>query len=272
MADELNGQNLVSPLVTTYTYTATGSQQTEALPNGDTTTYSYDVNDNLIDLVNKGPNGNLLSEYQYVNDAAGRRVQAIETTLLADGSTSQTKITYQYDADGRLTEEKSQDLTGGRPEFSYTTDYSYDLVGNRVRMVTTTATGTITTTDTYNGNDELLTEVSSAGTATTYSYDANGSLLLEQVKGQTVEQFTYNLENRLQSVTTYSTTATGQSQVTISQYFYDQNGNKVRTVVSVSVNGGPATTTTTDYLIAQENPSSGFARVLEEPRRKTRTR
>ncbi len=261
-ADELNGQTLGTPLVTTYTYTALGSTASETLPDGVTTTYVYDMNNNLVEEVNKDSSGNLLSEYQYVNDAAGNRVQALETTLQADGSLAQTKIIYKYDALGRVIEEQSQDLTGGQPQFNYTTNYTYDLAGNRISMVTLTSAGTTTTTYTYNGNDELLTAASSAGTVTTYSYDANGSLLLEQVNGQTVEQFTYNLENRLASATLYSTTSGGQSQVSNTQYFYDQNGNTVRTVSSVSTNGGPATTTATDYVIDEQNPS-GLAQVLE---------
>ena len=259
----LNGQVLTAPLVTTYSYTALGSRQTEALPNGDTVSYVYDLNNNLVQEINKDPSGVILSEYDYVNDALGNRVQAIESTRQADGSLSQTKITYQYDALGRLTEEKSQDLTGNAPQFTYTTDYTYDLAGNRHSMVTTNASGIATTTYTYNGDDELLTSIASDGTVTTYSYDANGSELQEQVNGKTVEQYTYDLENRLQTATAFSTTPGGQSQVTTTTYYYDVDGNKVRAQTSVSVGGSAATTTTTDYLVDEQNPS-GFAQVLEE--------
>ena len=259
-ADEVNGQTLATPLVTTYTYTALGSRETETLPNGDTVTYTYDVNDNLTQEVTKDPSGNLLSEYDYVNDADGNRVQATETTLQADGTLSKVQINDRYDALGRLIEEKSQDLTGDQPAADYTIDYTYDLAGNRLSMVTTTPSGTVTYV--YNGNDELLTQMSSDGTVTTYTYDANGSLLLEQVNGQTVEQYTYNLQNQMLTATSYNT-AGGQTQVTTTTYDYDNDGNKVRTETSVSVNGGAATTTATDYVVDEQNPS-GYAQVLEQ--------
>ncbi len=189
-------------------------------------------------------------------------MQATETTLQADGTLSKVQINYKYDALGRLIEEKSQDLTGDQPAADYTIDYTYDLAGNRLSMVTTTPSGTVTVTYVYNGNDELLTQMSSDGTVTSYTYDANGSVLQEQVNGQTVEQYTYNLQNQMLTATAYSTSG-GQTQVTTTTYYYDNDGNKVRTVTSVSVNGGAAATTATDYVVDEQNPS-GYAQVLEQ--------
>ena len=236
-ADEVNGQVLRDADGHDLHLHGPGRRQTETLPNGDTVTYTYDVNDNLTQEVTKDPKGNLLSEYDYVNDADGDRVQATETTLQADGTLSKVQINYKYDALGRLIEEKSQDLTGNQPAADYTIDYTYDLAGNRLSMVTTTPSGTVTVTYVYNGNDELLTQMSSDGTVTSYTYDANGSVLQEQVNGQTVEQYTYNLQNQMLTATAYSTSG-GQTQVTTTTYYYDNDGNKVRTVTSVSVNGG----------------------------------
>ena len=144
-----------------------------------------------------GPSGNILSEYVYVNNSIGQRLQSLETTRQADGSLTQTEITYTYDALGRLTQEKSQDLSGSGPQFTYTTNYTYDVAGNRISSVTTSATGTVTTVRTIQRRRRVLSETSSDGTLTTYSYDANGSLLQEQVNGQTVEQYTYNLQNEM---------------------------------------------------------------------------
>jgi hypothetical protein len=38
--DELNGQELATPLVTSYTYDADGNELTETLPDGEVTTYT----------------------------------------------------------------------------------------------------------------------------------------------------------------------------------------------------------------------------------------
>ena len=51
--------------------------------------------------------------------------------------------------------------------------------------------------------------------------------------------------------------------MTTTTYFYDATGNKVETQTTVSTNGGPGTTTVTDYIVAAENPS-GYPQVLEE--------
>jgi RHS repeat-associated protein len=164
---------------------------------------------------------------------------------------------------GRLTHEASQDLTGGRPLFDFAIDYTYDLAGNRLNMATTNASGSVTVAYAYNSNDQLLTQTSSDGTVTAYAYDPNGSLLEVKVNGQITQQFTYNLEGRLQTATLISTPTQGQTKVSVTTYYYDASGNKVRTENSVSINGGPATTTVTDYVVAERNPT-GFAQVLEE--------
>ncbi len=261
--DELNGQMLAQPLVTSYSYSAVGSRQSESLPNGNVVTYQYDANGNLSQQVTKDAAGNLLSEYDYVNDSEGRRIQALETTRNSDGTLSFTRTSYKYDALGRLTEEKTVSVNGSQTQLIDTKDYIYDLEGNRLSLVTTTPTGVETITYSYNGDNELLTQTSSNLTVTTYTYDANGSLVEIQVNGQVTGQFSYNLQNQLLTATLYSTTSGGQSQVETTTYLYDDNGDKLRTSTSVSIAGGPASTTVTDYVVDSKNPS-GYSQVLEE--------
>jgi YD repeat-containing protein len=91
-AVEVDGVVRAAAQVTTYSYTATGMQDTIVLPNGAVTGFTYDSLDRLIRLRNANPAGGLLSQYEYTLAADARRLSALEARLEADGSESQIRV------------------------------------------------------------------------------------------------------------------------------------------------------------------------------------
>lgn len=260
----------VAAQVTTYTYTAVGTRETVTLPNGVVTAYVYDDLNRLTSVTTRGPPASgspLLASYEYTLREDGLRTSVLETRREADDTLSQVRVNYTYDALNRLTREESVVLAGTLPDRSFTTDYVYNLVGNRLSKTTAPGSGDgETITSTYNDNDQLLQEVAvKAGvtTTTTYAYNTNGSLIEKRVNGDLTAQYSYNLENRLESVTTFSTNTSGQSVVTTATYLYDENGIRVRAETTVSVDGGTPTVTVQVFLIDPLN-RTGYAQVLEE--------
>ena len=71
----------------------------------------------------------------------------------------------------------------------YTATYSYDLVGNRLEMSLSNASGATTTEHQYDSDDRLLREESDDGRVLTYTYDADGSLVEKAMNGVVTERF-----------------------------------------------------------------------------------
>lgn len=115
---------------------------------------------------------------------------------------------------------------------------------------------------------QLTTEAWGAdGTVTSYAYDDNGSMtnkLVLSSGGATHEQhqYTYTLENRLSSavITKYEG---GDGIITTSSYVYNQNGVRVQSDSTTTVNGVVVTDDTKTFLIDADNPT-GYAQVFEE--------
>jgi len=147
--DELNRlATVVDPDggVTSCSYDAVGNRAGVTRPNGTTTEYTYDALNRLTRLVNRKPNGEVLSSYDYTLGPAGNRTRVVEHT----GRT----VDYAYDVLYRLVQEKINDpLTG-----TATLVYTYDGVGNRLsQKITTTGSETVVTY-VYDANDRLIQE------------------------------------------------------------------------------------------------------------------
>jgi RHS repeat-associated protein len=167
--------------LTTYQYDSLGNPTRADYPNGTYTQYSYNSQRNwLVSLVNKDPEGTVLSSFSYTCDNAGNRLSVTEY----GGSA----VSYGYDDIYQLT---SETRTGTN---AYTITYQYDDAGNRTQMVK----NSVTTSYTYNNNNQLSTETT-GGTTTTYSYDDNGNLVSKAVGGNTTS-YTWDWRNRLLSV------------------------------------------------------------------------
>ena len=158
-----NGAVLSAPEVTTYAYTPVGSRASVVLPNGIRTLYSYDSLSRLIGLQHIATNGTVLMSFAYQYDASNRRTNAFEIVTGSGGEVHTNNISYAYDGLYRLIRETAKDLGDGS---GYQASYTYDLVGNRLRRVLTTAGKALTTYYSYDANDRLLMESNVVSTAT----------------------------------------------------------------------------------------------------------
>ena len=106
--------------------------------------------------------------------------------------------------------------------------------------------GTVgTTTNTYNGDDQLTDAVVAGGSTTHSDYDPNGSQIDVTVNGTVTATYSYDVRNKMVG---YSSGTTGAI------YVYDDAGNRV-----AETTGG----VTTYYLTDTQNPT-GYAQPVEE--------
>jgi YD repeat-containing protein len=85
-----------------------------------------------------------------------------------------TGFSFTYDGLSRLTKEVSE--CADKAELDYTSEYTYDLVGNRLKHTFVSLVPFVVDYS-YNNNDQLTLESNSVKGDTVYSYDANGSMI-----------------------------------------------------------------------------------------------
>ncbi len=248
-----NGVDLNTPNEFVYNYNNVGLRNSITLPNGITTKYEYNGLNRLTKLTHKNSAGDVLADYSYTLAPNGRRTAIAEQRLEPDGSYSNTNINYTYDKLYRLTKEVSTS-TENSPNFS--NQYIYDANGNRVQKLCTAGGATEAINYTYNNNDQLTIENSSAKGITNYQYDANGSLISKSSNDES-NTFTYNLHNRLASAT-IQRTEEGQLVNITGNYTYDQSGIRVKSMLSVNGNSQNRI-----FLVDNMN-HTGYAQIFEE--------
>lgn len=193
--------------VTSYLYDPTTGYLTgQTLPNGVVTSYTYDADGRLTDVTHRKSDASLLMAFHYTLDANGLRTAVRKDTPFGSETTS-----YVYDELLRLNQVTYPD---GR-----VVTYTYDALGNRLRMV-----------DSVNGTTDYLYDADNrllrAG-GETFEYDANGNTILRTSPAGTIE-YTWDAENRLVGY------ADGQHLVL---FEYDGDGNRVmKTVDGVRTN------------------------------------
>jgi RHS repeat-associated protein len=149
----------------------------------------------------------------------------------------------------RLTNEVSICCTNSG---TYTNAYQYDKCGNRFAKIHYRNGVTTITTNVFNANDQLLTEVSITNSVpcetNSYAYDSNGSLIAmtNVSSGSATVLYGYDLKNKLSSVTTVGSSV-------INLFTYNHEGIRVRS----------SGATTTHYLIDANN-HTGYQQILEE--------
>ena len=290
--------------VTDYVYDLLGNLDQIRLPNGVVSDYAYDSL-NRLNLLRQFTDGtsstvqyqyepgvdNLLAEYDYTVAADGRRTSVTEK-ILVDSALEETTIDWLYDDLGRLTQEESNSTNN---DYDYTTDYTYDLTGNR--LTKTTDRGNDATVDeavsyTYDANDRLLTEtkndqtLADEDTFTVYEYGANSNLANNyggdgtQLTQKTIYEgdddtdnvleetmYSYNLQGRM-SQSLVDSDGDGLPD-TKTDYAYNAKGMRARLTAATDGNADgdfddlEDTSEQTDYLIDAHNPT-GYSQVLEE--------
>jgi YD repeat-containing protein len=234
--------------VTTFAYDVRGNRVTQTTgagtPEAETTSYLYDAQNNLRQMVDAAgnvstqafdavynrtrttdANGNVAT---YAYDALNRQ---INVTDAAGGIT-----TYAYDAvDNRLS---VKDANGHTTTYAYdarnqliqatdalgvTTTYAYDSVGNQIRIThAANTTAAATTTYTYSLDNRLLSQTDALGHTQTNQYDANNNTVAVTDALGSVTQYAFDADNRVTSVTD----ALGN----VIQYRYDANGNRTQVI------------------------------------------
>ncbi len=217
LAGLFDGTN--APIVS-YVYNALGQMTRQTDANGTYSTYKYDPDGNLIDLVNyaapiaPAKTGSVLSSFAYAYNPLG---QVTQTTV--GGSQEQGGTwAYTYDAIGQLAT-AAFTLTGANSPVE-SLSYQYNAAGDLTQTVTN---GVVSTYDS-NSDDQYTTITPAGGTGTSYQYNPNGDLISQTGPGGTTS-YTYNSLNQLLSVTDSSGNTTN--------YQYDALGDLVS-----STNGG----------------------------------
>ena len=185
------------------------------LPGGTEREFAYDPIMRVKQIQAKNKDGGVLMNYRYGYDNMDNIIRK---------STEQGNYAYGYDDLYRL-------VTADNPVLS-DEGFSYDPVGNRI--TDTQYTGSWT----YNDNNELL-----SAPFATFTYDANGSTI-GKIENGVVWTYTYNVENRM---------VTAQSITTTAQYYYDPFGRRL----SKTVNGVTTYFYYADEGLAAEIDSTG---------------
>lgn len=147
---------------TAYEYDGNGNRISIKYPSGAIEQYTYYKNNQLATLVNKNTAGVVLESYSYTYDLANNQISKTD----AKGVTE-----YAYDALNRLSTVKEP---SGR-----STEYKFDMAGNRINETVTFSGQKTTTLYEYNEQNRMISttvEVNNQRDITKYSYDGNGNL------------------------------------------------------------------------------------------------
>ncbi len=117
-------------------------------PNGLTASWQYDANNQLIQVCNATPT-NVISQFDYTYDAAGRRV-SIAKSGSAFGDLSGSIDSYTYNARSELI--SARRTKNGQPIPGFSEDFDYDPIGNRRSSSTYNERGEAQTS-TYQANN-----------------------------------------------------------------------------------------------------------------------
>ena len=117
-------------------------------PNGLTASWQYDANNQLLQVKNATPT-NIISQFDYTYDAAGRRT-AIAKSGTAFGDLSGSIDSYTYNARSELT--SARRTKNGQPIPGFSEDFDYDPIGNRRSSATYNEKGEAQTS-TYEANN-----------------------------------------------------------------------------------------------------------------------
>ncbi|MFJ9909188.1 RHS repeat-associated core domain-containing protein [Streptomyces sp. NPDC101152] len=231
----------ISGVTAHYTYDALGRTHTAADTTGDTTTYTYDLRDDVIKTVLPDQSAQTAT-YDAAGrktatanlDSAGNVLSSTSATYTDNGELQTTTdarqhtTSYEYDALGELTKQTEPVSDTG----SITTKYGYDAAGHPTAY--TDGNGD-TTYYTYNSlglpaSKEIPAVVgytSDADRTTSYTYDERGRLVTQTDPGGVTLTNTYDA---LDDLTTQ--TGTGADATTADRQFtYSLNGHLVASAI-----------------------------------------
>jgi RHS repeat-associated protein len=231
-AGRLSTVDLATGQINTTYDAATGNLKSMTAPGGISMSYTYD--------------GSLLTGETWTGPVAGSVTRTYDnnfrtSSLSVDGA---APISFQYDADGLLTQAGALALTynsqngflTGTTLGSSTDAVTYDNFGDPATYTASQGGAAVYSVQyTYDPSSRISQKVETIGGATDtyqYTYDLNGQLALVQKNGSVVEAYTYDSNGNRLSFTDPSGTVTGtydaQDQLLTygsTSYSYDANGN-----------------------------------------------
>ncbi|MFC1438200.1 LamG-like jellyroll fold domain-containing protein [Streptacidiphilus sp. N1-10] len=231
---------------TTYSYDFMGNQQKTTLPDGTWSDTDYNVSDQPFKTTQYDAASTVLSQTGETYDGVGNLISSTD----ANGHTSH----FTYDAAGTVTQE-TQPVSATS---SITTSFGYDAAGQRTRYTdgrgnswiytytpwgqsqsvvapatsSYTSAADSTTTDTYNGDGQLVSAVQPGGITTTLGYDKVGNLTSESGTGADAatasRSFTYDSAGQVLTAgtsTAGTSGTTGYQSATSESFTYNDRGS-----------------------------------------------
>ncbi len=216
-----NGAN-----ITSYTYNSLGQVTMQTDPLGNSETYKYDLNNNLVSKTDRNQN-RLVNTYNALN-----RLLTCTVTQ-PDGKTLSQQ--FSYAPNGAMVKEENENISvslrydnmgrviSHEDSNGITQDYTYDLAGNRISYkLKNNGQNEIVLDYSY---DKLnhLTQVKESGTLrATYSYDSNGNRREAQFDNGIKTEFQYNDANLI----TEMSNKLGSNTLSSYAYTYYLDGNQ----------------------------------------------
>jgi len=234
------------PLIGTTTYAdfdGYGNPGSITDPNGNTTTYTYDLMGRVLTM--KYPGDSAATQYVYATvgctSCGGGSADNLQSITFPEGNVINysydpygnlntitdslgNTINYTYDSEGNRLKEDIKDPSG---VLQKTVSYQYDALNRLTRTINPDNTYTQTT---YDSLGNRITVIDPNGNSTSYQYDALNHLIAVIQPGSITTSYVYDINNNL-------TTVTGAKKNAII-YRYDDMG-RVYQVIS------PDTGTTT---------------------------
>lgn len=211
-----------------YGYDADGNETSVENPDSQTTSYTFDANDEQASQVLPAVSGTSPTT-TYAYDPGGNKVTTTRPlgNVSGCGCASQHTWTTAYDNLGQQT--SSTD-----PQ-SNTTSFTYDKNGNQLVVTPPAVTHSEKTTNTYDADNELLRTTDNLGDESTYGYNAKGQQDCAADQNATADSITCpaNPTGRVSGTTTTTYTADGKVATTedplgnITTDYYDADNNKV---------------------------------------------
>lgn len=262
-----------------YSYSTTGELASFTDRVGNKTTFTYDSNHGLLNIVD--PRGVQALKNTY--DASGRLISTTDangntTTFTHDVATNHETVTdrlgnatlYEYDNDGNIT--RVTDSLGNVTSSTYdatdnkltetnalgkTTTFTYDAFGNQTSVTDSLGNKTQTT---YNSLNQPLTVTDPLGHITTNNYDSNGNLLSAQDTLGNITSYVNSsqglpltIKDALGNTTSFIYDIAGRvTQQTdafgnVSNFSYDANGNQLTQIVTRTKADGTKEALATQY-------------------------
>ena len=212
-----NGSNV--PFVWSY---LPGSDLKSSLsyPNGLVASWQYDANDQLLQVCNATPT-NVILQYDYTYDAAGRRIEIARFGSVMSESRTDS---YGYNIRNELTSPSK--LGGTMPEYAY----QYDDIGNRITSTDlgTNRTYTANSLNQYSSISKLCDSASLREEFVPQFDDDGNQTLIQTATG--IWKVTYNGENRpmlWERIASNSSTPNSSNPTLVSMSF-DRMGRRVQ--------------------------------------------